>query len=492
MHHLRRLRAALFSLAFSTVGVVAASDAAHAQTATLFGALSNFDVLNDTGENAYGFEIDLPGVQLNTNFYYFFTWNRYGTPAVVPYAGGTYIRYMAQWDATAQAFTTATPPATDFSPTNGHMCVMGVLGYATSGCEHFGVGVPDGGVAVHYHWLVADPTTPGGLVRWGSAVAIGAPVWSVQPPAVAGEGPVVVAEVEAPEPAELPELYGDAQWMKVYETELPHPVALEDLLTDDPNVPNDPSQVEVSWEIVQDEPARNGNGNSNRRGHRQNQGAIRLDTQAVVRRYEFYKFTGSYDPITHEALCGDLACNAPGDGELGDYIGAQMAAANVEVNQVVIERVGNGIVQASGGVKLKCGTACSGTAQAGAAVTLTANPSGEIWKGWGGDCAAAGLALTCNVSVVGRVDVVATFVPALTLSVRTSNKGVVASNPAGIDCGGSGSCSGKFGQGDVVALTATPPAGKTFLGWGGACSGTAPRCSVTMSSALSVQANFSK
>jgi hypothetical protein len=36
--------------------------AANAQTVTLFGAPSNFDVYNDTGQIAYGFEVEMQGI----------------------------------------------------------------------------------------------------------------------------------------------------------------------------------------------------------------------------------------------------------------------------------------------------------------------------------------------------------------------------------------------------------------------------------------------
>jgi hypothetical protein len=44
----------------------------------------------------------------------------------------------------------------------------------------------------------------------------------------------------------------------------------------------------------------------------------------------------------------------------------------------------------------------------------------------------------------------------------------------------------------VVTLTAAPPDGKIFANWGGECSGTANTYTLTVSSNLSVQANFSK
>ena len=43
----------------------------------------------------------------------------------------------------------------------------------------------------------------------------------------AGDPPQVEVEIDAPEPAEAPELYGDAQWMRVYVVQLPREVADE-------------------------------------------------------------------------------------------------------------------------------------------------------------------------------------------------------------------------------------------------------------------------
>jgi hypothetical protein len=48
-----------------------------------------------------------------------------------------------------------------------------------------------------------------------------------------------------------------------------------------------------------------------------------------------------------------------------------------------------------------------------------------------------------------------------------------------------------YTHGSTVTLTATPAAGGLFKGWGGACSGTANTCSVTMDGNKSVTANFS-
>jgi hypothetical protein len=78
--------------------------------------------------------------------------------------------------------------------------------------------------------------------------------------------------------------------------------------------------------------------------------------------------------------------------------------------------------------------------------------------------------------------------------VGRSNPGTVTATPAGndrtLDCGSN--CSAKFADGTAVTLTATPPAGKTFVNWSGGCSGTAPTCNLTIGGNVSVQAVFSK
>jgi hypothetical protein len=70
----------------------------------------------------------------------------------------------------------------------------------------------------------------------------------------------------------------------------------------------------------------------------------------------------------------------------------------------------------------------------------------------------------------------------------TTSTGRVASQPAGIDCGST--CNAAFVIDTVVTLTAAAPAGQQFSAWGGACSGAAATCTVTMSESRSVTATF--
>jgi hypothetical protein len=222
-----------------------------------------------------------------------------------------------------------------------------------------------------------------------------------------------------------------------------------------------------------------------------NQGGLGSGSHAVIRRYEFYKFAGSYDPLTNKAVCGgDGLCTAPLDGELGNYIGSQMAAANVGVPSITVTRTGNGTVTGANG-KINCGGTCTAVVAAGTDVTLTASPGGTVFTGWGGAC--NGTQLTCTVNVNDALNVTATFTPVFTLSIGRSGSGSVTGNPAGafatqIDCGKS--CSAKFTTGATVTLSATPAPGVSFVNWSGACSGTAPTCNVTISKDTSVQANF--
>jgi hypothetical protein len=465
------------------------SVSAFAQTGTVSGALGNFDVVNDRGQDAHGFEVELVGVGQG-DIMYTFSAERYGASTIVKTPTGVIVRWASSWDSAAQQWAQATVPHVPGTPFAGTCYIWGA-GYAGSGCEHFGVVLTQNAAAQTYRWLIENPQNAGTLMPSDPPTPIAFPTYYIQPPAAPNNPPALVAEVQAPEPAPQPELFGDAQWMKVFKTELDREVGLDELTSDNAIVPQDAAHLETEWTLVQDEPATAADGGTRRR--KRNQGGLNAATRSVVRRYELYAYTGAYDPATHQALCADLTCTTPAAGELGDFISAQMTAANVVVPSVRVGIVGNGQVSSSDR-NISCGTRCTEYLTAGQPVTLTASPaSGTVFTGWSGAC--SGNAATCSLVVAENLVVGATFSNTYTLSIGRSNKGAVTSDDGGINCGsgsGGGACSAKYAAATLVTLRAVPPAGAQFLSWGGACSGTTSVCQVAISQATSVQANFSK
>jgi len=456
----------------------AAAAVAQTQGVTVFGSLSNFDVYNYTGQDAHGFQIELDGVSPQ-QVLGSFPATRYGSPSMIPFNGGVYVRYVAQWDPASQTYSAATTTPASFAPTFGHSCVLTNV----VGCDHYGVVTSVAATNTVMSWLVADPTNPGSVVPYnGPVVSIPLPSVSVVPPAQPGQQPAVAMDIHMPDPPNVQ--WGEPRWVKVFKTEQPNEVALDQLVGGNVVVPEDPAQVETPYKLLQKNP------HSTNSGTLHSQALLGSGSHAVVRRYEFYKYTGNRDPLTGEALCIDPTCNTADPTEIGDYIGDQMAAANVGVPSVTVTRIGNGTVTGANG-KINCGGSCTTPVAQGAAITLTANPGGTLFSGWSGAC--NGLDLNCNLVVNDALNVTATFTPIYTLSIGRGGVGTVTGNPAGvlstqINCGGS--CSAKFASGTVVNLTATPGPGLNFVNWTGACSGTAPTCSVTISADTKVQANF--
>lgn len=493
--------------ALVAAGLAGTTGVVHAQTATFYGSLGNFDAVNNTGEDACGFQMDLPGVPDTTQLGAFSV-NRYGAPSIAPYNDGTSSGMRVTYKSNDCSSNKTVAHAAG-SPFGGTCYQWNTATYATAGCEHFGLYASTNIPTPVAHWLVNDPNNPGGTIAYSSPIAVPQPYYYVAPPVAANNPPVIAAVVEAPEPAEAPELYGDAQWIKIFVRQLPREVNINELVTDNPLVvPMDPAQVEVNWDVIQAEPASNSNG-TRRRSRKQGNSTLDPTTRSVVRRYELYTYTGAYDPVTHEALCADLTCTTPAAAELGDFISAQMAAANVQGDFVTVAKsgTGGGNVDSSDKV-ISCGSKCSSPYNAGTAVTLTAKAnSGSTFIGWTGPCTGTG---TCTVSVAGSMTLGAQFDAVVsggggsggggggggstgttaTLKVSLGNAGTVTSNPAGINCGTA--CQVAYPKGTLVTLTATPPAGKTFANWSGGCTGTTNTCTVTMNADTSVKAQFNK
>lgn len=486
------------------ISALVASSAAltvFAQTATIYGSLGNFDVVNNTGENACGFEIELEGVPSNS-YGGAFTVQRYGAPAVVPYTAGavsgTRVRYESL-DCSLNK-TVAHPPATPFA---GSCYQWNTATYANAGCEHFGVYYNASASKVSARWLVADPANPAVNIPRDPPMAIATPYYYIQPAVIANADPVIVDVVEAPEPPEAPDRFGNAQWMKVFVRQMPREVTLDELLADYPLVvPMDATLLESDWQLIQADPPAGGAGRRNR-GRHQGGSTLKPTTRSVVRRYEMYAYNGAVDPVTNEALCADILCKVASAGEIGDFISANMTAVNVQGDFINVTKSGTGGGNVdSADRRISCGSKCASPYAAGTAMTLTAKAnSGSTFAGWTGACAGTG---TCTVTVNGAGNVGAVFnvqapsgggggggtATGFQLKVSVSNSGTVTSNVGGINCGTA--CQATYAAGTAVTLTATPPAGKTFASWSGACTGTVPTCAVTVNATLSVKANFNK
>lgn len=336
-------------LAMLASGVLAAMPQVGA--ASVIGYLGNFDVINDTGSMAHGFEIELEGLHSSDITDTFggpgrgfptgrgydpaTSVQRYGAPTISEYVSGavfgTKVTYMGLFDATSGSWDYGTPSGSFKTP--GDNCwTRGGVGYGPdTPCDHFGVGTRKNPTKTTYNWLI-ETATPGVLTN--GIVTLPAPVWNVSPPPAPGQPPVaVLAQIEAPA-AENEAQFGEAIWVKVFTTEVEREVELEELIGGDPII--EQAKTEIEWQLLQTDPD-NPDAGKLESGYGVPVGP---DAASIVRRYEFYKYSGPYDEETHEALVGsDSHPNHPDlpgydpllPIELGDYLGAQNAAANLNV-----------------------------------------------------------------------------------------------------------------------------------------------------------------
>jgi hypothetical protein len=342
--------------ALAAIAAIGAMPAAA--SAAVIGYLGNFDVINDTGSTAHGFEIELEGLHLSDitdtfggegrgfpsgrGFDPATSVVRYGAPTVTEYSNGSTfgvrVTYMGIYDAANAIWDYGTPSGTFITP--GDNCWSGGgVGYdASTPCDHFGVGTSANATKTTYSWLLEDPAAPGMLSN--GVVNLPAPVWNVIADPVAGNPPVVAAQIQAPAP-ENEAQFGEAIWVKVFTSEFEDPIGLEELVGDNDKVRL--AETEIEWQLLQTDP-----GNPLAGQLESGYGApVGPDAASIVRRYEFYHYSGEYDPETHEALVSisDSHPNDPNDPfyydpnlviDLGNYIGAQNAAANLMADPAAV------------------------------------------------------------------------------------------------------------------------------------------------------------
>ena len=328
-------------------GLLATPRSTDAQLAnpTIVGSLTNFDVENETENETEGFQIELEGVKGKDITRVFgesisgTCLTRFCRGTITDTATGVIIQWAGDWDPVTQQRTTRfnvpgmtvsprTPVATNLNVSGEDCWSLGQgSAYPTSGCEHFGVSTLVNPTKTTYRWLVSATFDPSVLVPApGGPVAIPAPTTVVEPvdPTRPQLGNAVVHVIEG-QPSRTIKQYGVAEWVKVFKLDVGRKVDLDELMGGNAVVPMDAAHGEVEWKLLQHN--RNSKGNSNQFRSKSGSGS---SSHAVVRRYEFYKFTGQYDPDTNEAICADGVCDAPSPGEVGVYIGSQMAAANLQ------------------------------------------------------------------------------------------------------------------------------------------------------------------
>jgi hypothetical protein len=139
---------------------------------------------------------------------------------------------------------------------------------------------------------------------------------------------------------------------------------------------------------------------------------------------------------------------------------------------------------------INCGAACATDFVTNTTVTLTAAPGADsVFSGWTGCNSVSGA--TCTVTMANARSVNASFtlkVFTLTVAKTGLGKGTVTSNPAGISCGTD--CTGDFVINTTVTLTATPSLLNIFTGWTGCDAVNGSVCTVQMTAAKAVSANF--
>ena len=169
---------------------------------------------------------------------------------------------------------------------------------------------------------------------------------------------------------------------------------------------------------------------------------------------------------------------------LPDAIGLD-AVANVEL---AVALAGNG----SGSVTslpagISCGADCATTFAQGTTVTLTAVAGeGSVFAGWSGAC--DGTATTCDVTLDAADAVTATFeLEKHTVTLVKAGQGSGAIQGGGVDC--DGTCTVSVDHGSMVSFVAMPTGLSVFGGWGAGCSGSGA-CTVTVTSDITIEANF--
>jgi hypothetical protein len=258
----------------------------------VFGSLANFDVVNNTGKKAHGFEIEIEDAlydhagTISSVFGLDRVFWMSPDPGYVVRFGKPKLEYIPNFGA---RITYGGFGGAEFTPsapytTNGESCWPGAnASWKNYSCDHFGVSTYGSPAKTSYRWLLED----------GSTQVVGVPAIQidfVSPAPGLPEAPVMRL------PAQDLQLDADpvvnnqnnAFWVKIIKTELEENVDLNDLLGGDhpgarPEIVALDAKTEVEWQPLQigmvDEVSK----------------SVDSPKPSVVYKFQFFSYLGQYD-----------------------------------------------------------------------------------------------------------------------------------------------------------------------------------------------------
>jgi len=271
--------------------------------AATFGSLANFDVVNDTGKTAYGFEIEIEDAlfdhagTISDVFGYdrVFSFISPDPGAVVRYGKPT-IDYITGFGARITYGGTIGANFTPSAPyvTAGESCWPGAnLNWRSTSCDHFGVSTYGSPAKTTYSWLLDNN---GSLVKQ----VVGVPAVNIAyvPPPAPNLPPVVapVIQLQAQDLGlgqnVVERNQKNAFWVKIIKTTLDENVDLNDLLGGNhpgarPEIAGLDVETEIEWQPLQigmvDEVSK----------------SLDAPKPAVVYKFQFFNYAGRYDDDGH-------------------------------------------------------------------------------------------------------------------------------------------------------------------------------------------------